>query len=606
MNNKNLILNSLKNKRGDLDLRKISFLVLGLFVLIGFVYLVSAIQEISTVTLNATSGNNLTTDNLTATVSVLNLSQSYLYEWFKDGLSGGVFLGDGASQNTIPNWFTTVGETWQVNATPKILTNNYNVSNASFVASFNVSGEESAPTGMAFNNDGTKLYMISALHSDINEYNLSTPFNVSTGIFVDNFSVSEQDTIPTGMAFNNDGTKIYVVGESNDFIHEYNLSTPFNVSTMAFVDSFDVSAEDTGPRGMAFNNDGTKLYVIGADNDAIHEYNLLTAFDVSTGTFNDNFSVSAQETTPDGMAFNNDGTKIYVIGIDTDTIYEYNLSTPFDVSTGENVSSFNVSAQDTIPSGMAFNNDGTKLYVVGVNSNTIYEYDVGSVENGVTVQSNNLTIIEISSTETSSGGGGGGGGSSCTYDVNYDWECGEWDTCINGEQTRTCNEVNNCGNSFGRSETIRTCEGLQLFDITFSLDDSTISSSDELSAVVTFEGFGTIAAPVDLTFIILDEFGDELYREERTITVTVEEVLGWNYETLQNLPEGKYTAVLETLYNIDVFDEFRQEFEIVGKRGLGIIGSIINFIRSEGNLLIGIIAIGVLVIGLAWWLIKRR
>ncbi|MCH8945832.1 MAG: LPXTG cell wall anchor domain-containing protein, partial [Nanoarchaeota archaeon] len=42
------------------------------------------------------------------------------------------------------------------------------------------------------------------------------------------------------------------------------------------------------------------------------------------------------------------------------------------------------------------------------------------------------------------------------------------------------------------------------------------------------------------------------------------------------------------------------------KRGLGIIGSIINFIRSEGNLLIGIIAIGVLVIGLAWWLIKRR
>ena len=33
------------------------------------------------------------------------------------------------------------------------------------------------------------------------------------------------------MAFSNDGTKMFVVGECEDNINEYTLSTPFDVST---------------------------------------------------------------------------------------------------------------------------------------------------------------------------------------------------------------------------------------------------------------------------------------------------------------------------------------------------------------------------------------
>jgi len=110
---------------------------------------------------------------------------------------------------------------------------------------------------------------------------------------------------------------------------------------------------------------------------------------------------------------------------------------------------------------------------------------------------------------------------------------------------------------------------LQLFDITFSLDDSLIQSSDELSAIVTFENFGTGPTLIDLTFIILDEVGNEVYREEDRITVIIEEVLRKSFTGL-NLPRGKYTLVLHTLYDVDVFDEFRQEFEIRKREILGI------------------------------------
>jgi cysteine-rich repeat protein len=101
----------------------------------------------------------------------------------------------------------------------------------------------------------------------------------------------------------------------------------------------------------------------------------------------------------------------------------------------------------------------------------------------------------------------------------------------------------------------------QLFDITFNLEDFVISDSSELQSVLTFTSFGTVPTPVDLTFIILDESGNEMYREKGDITVTTEEVMRWNYENLA-LEEGKYVAILETLYNVDVFDEFRQDFEI--------------------------------------------
>ena len=54
-----------------------------------------------------------------------------------------------------------------------------------------------------------------------------------------------------------------------------------------FVDSFDVSTQETNSAGVVFNNDGTKMFVIGNTGDDVNEYTLTTPFDVSTATFND-------------------------------------------------------------------------------------------------------------------------------------------------------------------------------------------------------------------------------------------------------------------------------------------------------------------------------
>ena len=52
------------------------------------------------------------------------------------------------------------------------------------------------------------------------------------------------------------------------------------------------------PQGIAFNNDGTKMFIIGSSGDDVNEYNLSTAFDVSTASYTTEFFSASQDTNP--------------------------------------------------------------------------------------------------------------------------------------------------------------------------------------------------------------------------------------------------------------------------------------------------------------------
>ena len=103
-----------------------------------------------------------------------------------------------------------------------------------------------------------------------------------------------------------------------------------------------------------------------------------TPWNVNTGYYaSKSLSVVAQESASNDLAFSSDGTKAYIVGGTSDTIYQYTLSTAWDISTGSYASkSLSVAAQESAPNGLAFSSDGTKAYIVGTNSNTIYQYDL--------------------------------------------------------------------------------------------------------------------------------------------------------------------------------------------------------------------------------------
>jgi len=206
--------------------------------------------------------------------------------------------------------------------------------------------------------------------------------------------------------------------------------------------------------------------------------------------------------------------------------------------------------------------------------------------------------------ETPSGGGGGGGGG-CTYDSNFDWNCSGWSECMGGIKTRECKEDhNNCGDTYGKPEEAIRCIPKYLLDISFELENLIMENSDELSTMVTFMNFGTELTPVNLIYIILNESENEIYRKEDSTTVETEQVLRKSFEGL-NLAEGKYILVLHTLYNVDVEEEFRQEFEISGT-GMRITGNVIDLFEGEVykviilTIILTIISMG----SIAWVIIK--
>ena len=199
---------------------------------------------------------------------------------------------------------------------------------------FSVASQDIQPQSIAFNSDGTKLFILGAHGDDVNEYTINIANCLDNPQFVDSFSVTSQEKLPTSVAFNTDGTKMFILGFTTaDKVFEYTLSTGFDVSTASVVDGFSIASEEDFVGGMAFNDDGTKMFVVGRTADAVFEYTLSTGFDVSTTSYVDSFSVADQEDLSTGIAFNSDGTKMFIVGAAGDEVNVYKLSTGFDVST---------------------------------------------------------------------------------------------------------------------------------------------------------------------------------------------------------------------------------------------------------------------------------
>lgn len=250
------------------------------------------------------------------------------------------------------------------------------ISTASYTQNFSVSAQDTTPRGLFFKPDGTKMYVMGGAGDDVNEYNLSTAWDISTASYLQNFSVSSQESNPTDVSFNPDGTKMYVSGDTGNDVNEYSLSTAWNISTASYTQNFSVSSQETSPQGIVFNPDGTKMYIIGTSGDDVNEYTLSTGFDVSTASYAQNFSVSSQDTSPQSVFFSPDGTKMYVLGFSGDDVNEYTLSTGFDVSTASYSQNFSVSAQETSPKGLFFKTDGTEMYVLGSSGVDVNQYSL--------------------------------------------------------------------------------------------------------------------------------------------------------------------------------------------------------------------------------------
>jgi 6-phosphogluconolactonase (cycloisomerase 2 family) len=244
--------------------------------------------------------------------------------------------------------------------------------------SFSFASQETQPTGLAFKSDGTKMYIVGKNTDTVYQYSLSTAFDITTASYDSvSQSVSQVSTFPWTLTFNTDGTKFFIMDEGVDTIYGYNLTTGWDLSTAQTTGIiYRTITEDSVPKGLAFNNDGSKMYVVGWINDNVDQYSLSTAFDISTASYDSkSLSLSATFENPASIRFNADGSKAFIHSWNDDTMYQYSLSTAFDISTGSYDSkSFNFNSLDSTTLDFQFNADFSKMYIIGQTGDAVYQY----------------------------------------------------------------------------------------------------------------------------------------------------------------------------------------------------------------------------------------
>jgi DNA-binding beta-propeller fold protein YncE len=260
-----------------------------------------------------------------------------------------------------------------------IATEGWDITAAQFLRSFSLGAGNNF--GIEFSPDGTRMYVCFSSTGEVSEFHLSTPWDVSTAAFVQSLSLTGPQETPNGdLAFSADGSRMYVIGSFGfEFLDEYSLSSPWSLSSATYVRSASKPAEypiSAGTTAVSFKSDGTRMYVTELTGDSVRQHELATAWDISTAVYSLSFSVAAQEDSPSGIAFKPDGSKLYIVGYGSDSIHEYSIATAWDVSTASYERSLSVASQDTTPTGVFFKPDGTRMYIQGGQNDAVYEYSL--------------------------------------------------------------------------------------------------------------------------------------------------------------------------------------------------------------------------------------
>ena len=292
----------------------------------------------------------------------------------------------------------------------------------SYVQETDLDDEDFAVGDIRFNPDGTKMFLLSQNNKDdfaaIYEYNLSKPFDVSTKSYTGDserciLTNGGDDDLNTntafGLDFTDDGMKIFVGNGAlngradGDRVYRFDLTSPYDVSTCSFVNqtsNLDTLALQNGSnagdreaairknvlRGIEISNDGTKLFTIfhefggTPDQTRLLEYQLSTPFDLTTISLvlTAGIELQAQTTNPKGLRFSPDGKRLWTVDHQNDAtgkdITQISLDVAFSTASFTIDGTVSISANNAQPSGIAFSTNGLKMFVGGDDTREVEEY----------------------------------------------------------------------------------------------------------------------------------------------------------------------------------------------------------------------------------------
>jgi len=327
-----------------------------------------------------TSGNNTETNQYDSGSSSWELimargSDSPEYpvagSLWRDTGAGKLKQYDGSSWATVGN--TIDNNSIVENTSGEIKVNDIIFKNYSFdFSALSYSGELSITSykllDCCWGDNGNLFFSVDNTNLLVHKYSLSTAYDLSTATEQQtlDFSslVSDNGYYMTGITISSDGSKLILLeaynNSDNATIYKYNLSTSFDLSTGSKDQEVSVSSNISDGRALIRNSDGSKFFV--ADNGGyIEVFELSTPYDLSTLSHTNSLDFTGDTTNLDGFNFADDGN--YLLLNNGDVAIKYSLSTAYDPSTSSKDASLDFSSEGALAYSLIYNNTGSTLYI---------------------------------------------------------------------------------------------------------------------------------------------------------------------------------------------------------------------------------------------------
>ena len=221
---------------------------------------------------------------------------------------------------------------------------------------------------IAFSADGTLLYTTTGNH--VIEHALGTAWDLTTAA-----STGKLESVGvsiSGIFINDEG--LYVMTSQNvyrltafDSPPEPTTNEGKEITQMWQVQEFSPPTGGTSQFGLAFKSDGTEMYTANTTDNLLYQYTLSTPWDISTAT--ETGTIAENLVAPSAMFLTPDGTRLFQT--DANEIIYWDLGTPWDITTAVFGATHALTSQTQY--GVTFNPDGTKMFLCDT-SEDLHEY----------------------------------------------------------------------------------------------------------------------------------------------------------------------------------------------------------------------------------------
>jgi hypothetical protein len=178
-------------------------------------------------------------------------------------------------------------------------------------------------------NDGNYLIVNGAA---ITSLQASTPYDITSLTIIDKFFQDSNGPLEASHF----GTRWWTNDDNNNTrVLEYEMTTPYDVSTATKVQDVDFSAQiQNDMLDLTFKHDGTKLYLTDEDTFNIHQYTLGNAFDLASATYDGFFDHGPVANIPDSIQFKPGGNEMFTTYDGLNDFNRFELDTPWDIVSG--------------------------------------------------------------------------------------------------------------------------------------------------------------------------------------------------------------------------------------------------------------------------------